>query len=135
MELLPPTSYRFTGQRKDATIGLYFYNSRYYDPLLGRFTQADTIVPEPGAPQNLKPVQLHPKQSGAVYRPERALWKRSTSYLTRQLSLDVALEISQALSVNKTETLTLKFQAMQIAKSDQKVDSSSMTSPLKHNTT
>jgi len=48
-----PTSYRFTGQRKDATIGLYFYNSRYYDPLLGRFIQADTIVPNPGNPQSL----------------------------------------------------------------------------------
>jgi RHS repeat-associated protein len=39
-----PTSYRFTGQRQDAT-GLYFYNARYYDATLGRFVQADTIVP------------------------------------------------------------------------------------------
>ena len=48
-----PTSYRYTGQREDATIGLYFYNARYYDPALGRFTQPDTIVPEPGNPQSL----------------------------------------------------------------------------------
>ena len=48
-----PTSYRFTGQREDVTIGLYFYNNRYYDPMLGRFTQADTIVPNPGNPQSL----------------------------------------------------------------------------------
>jgi RHS repeat-associated protein len=48
-----PTSYRFTGQREDATIGLYFYNARYYDAALGRFVQADTIVPEPGNPQSL----------------------------------------------------------------------------------
>jgi RHS repeat-associated protein len=48
-----PTTYRFTGQREDATIGLYFYNARYYDPVLGRFVQADTIVPEPGNPQAL----------------------------------------------------------------------------------
>ncbi|MFZ2518730.1 MAG: hypothetical protein WA089_08510, partial [Anaerolineae bacterium] len=27
-----PTTYRFTGQREDASIGLYFYNARYYDP-------------------------------------------------------------------------------------------------------
>jgi len=53
LELLTPTSYRFTGQRKDATIGLYFYNSRYYDPLLGRFIQQDAIVPSPGDPQSL----------------------------------------------------------------------------------
>ncbi len=48
-----PTSFRFTGQREDDTIGLYFYNARYYDPLLGRFIQADTIVPNPAEPQDL----------------------------------------------------------------------------------
>jgi RHS repeat-associated protein len=48
-----PTHRRFTGQIEDATIGLYFYNARYYDPALGRFVQADTIVPEPGNPQDL----------------------------------------------------------------------------------
>ena len=48
-----PTGYRFTGQREDATIGLYFYNARYYDPALGRFVQADTIVPGAGEPQAL----------------------------------------------------------------------------------
>jgi RHS repeat-associated protein len=46
-------AWRFTGQREDATIGLYFYNARYYDPKLGRFIQADTIVPDPGNPQLL----------------------------------------------------------------------------------
>jgi RHS repeat-associated protein len=48
-----PTTWRFTGQREDATIGLYYFNARYLDPQLGRFTQADTIVPEPGNPQAL----------------------------------------------------------------------------------
>jgi RHS repeat-associated protein len=47
------TPYRFTGQRHDDSTGLYFYNARYYDPTLGRFTQADTIVPESGNPQSL----------------------------------------------------------------------------------
>jgi RHS repeat-associated protein len=44
---------RFTGQVLDEDTGLYFYGSRYYDPELGRFVQADTIVPSPGAPQTL----------------------------------------------------------------------------------
>ena len=48
-----PTTYRFTGQREDATIGLYFYNARYYDPALGMFLSPDTLVPEPGNPQAL----------------------------------------------------------------------------------
>jgi len=37
----------FTGQVSDlqSGTGLAFYNARYYDPALGRFTQPDTIVP------------------------------------------------------------------------------------------
>ncbi len=40
-----PSGYRFTGQRLESLLGLYFYNSRWYDPTVGRFIQADTIVP------------------------------------------------------------------------------------------
>ena len=46
-----PTSYKYTGQR-EAEAGLYFYNARYYDPSLGRFSQPDTIVPQPANPQD-----------------------------------------------------------------------------------
>ncbi len=42
----------FTGQRLDDT-GLYYYNARYYDPGIGRFISADTIVPNPMNPQSL----------------------------------------------------------------------------------
>jgi RHS repeat-associated protein len=48
-----PTAYKFTGQRLDESTGLYYYGARYYDAALGRFVQADTIVPEPGNPQDL----------------------------------------------------------------------------------
>jgi RHS repeat-associated protein len=41
----------YTGQRWEVGIGLYDYNARYYDPALGRFVQADTIVPNPKNPQ------------------------------------------------------------------------------------
>jgi RHS repeat-associated protein len=47
-----PTKRTYTGQLADET-GLYFYNARYYAPLIGRFISADTIVPEPGNPQAL----------------------------------------------------------------------------------
>ncbi len=48
-----PTTMRYTGQRQESSLGLYFYNARWYDPALGRFISADTIVPEPGNPQSL----------------------------------------------------------------------------------
>ncbi len=45
--------HKFTGQELDAETGLYFYGARYYDPLLGRFIQPDTIVPNLRNPQDL----------------------------------------------------------------------------------
>jgi RHS repeat-associated protein len=47
-----PTDMKFTGQRLDNT-GLYYHNARYYDPGIGRFISADTIVPNPANPQCL----------------------------------------------------------------------------------
>jgi RHS repeat-associated protein len=43
----------FTGARFDGTIGLYQMGARWYDPALGRWIQADTIVPNPTNPQDL----------------------------------------------------------------------------------
>ena len=43
--------YKYTGQEKDNT-GLYYYGARFYDPDLGRFLQADTIIPYPDDPQS-----------------------------------------------------------------------------------
>lgn len=41
------TDYRYTGQRNEAEIGLYYYVARFYDPYLNRFLSPDTIVPDP----------------------------------------------------------------------------------------
>ena len=37
---------KFTGQEYDPESNLYYYNARYYDPMIGMFTSADTIVPQ-----------------------------------------------------------------------------------------
>ncbi|PJZ29480.1 RHS repeat-associated core domain-containing protein [Leptospira kmetyi] len=36
--------YKFTGQIEDKESQLYYYKSRYYDPVLGRFVQADSEI-------------------------------------------------------------------------------------------
>jgi len=46
-----PLSRRYTSQVLDEDTGLYYYGSRYYDPVLGRFVQPDTIVPNRFDPQ------------------------------------------------------------------------------------
>jgi len=41
-----PTKYTYTGQYSNtADFGLMYYGARWYDPVLGRFAQADTIIP------------------------------------------------------------------------------------------
>jgi len=47
------THRRFTGQFKDLSgTNLYFYNARYYDPAIGRFTSPDSLVPDPYDPRS-----------------------------------------------------------------------------------
>ena len=45
--------YKYTGKELDASSNLYFYESRYYHPVFGRFVAPDTIVPDLSDPQSL----------------------------------------------------------------------------------
>ncbi len=47
------TDYKFTDQEKDTETGLYNYDARMYDPVIGRFISADSIIPDYYDPQNL----------------------------------------------------------------------------------
>jgi len=47
-----PLSRRYTSQVLDEDTGLYYYGSRYYDPVLGRFVQPDTVIPHIFDPQS-----------------------------------------------------------------------------------
>lgn len=44
--------YQYTGQYRQSAIGMDYYNARWYDPALGRFAIADSIVPEVGNSQD-----------------------------------------------------------------------------------
>ncbi len=41
----------FTGQRWESSTNLYDYNARFYDPMIGSFTQPDSIAPNPMDPR------------------------------------------------------------------------------------
>jgi len=45
--------HKFTGQELDDETGLYYYGARYYDPAIGRFVSADSIVQDYTDPQTL----------------------------------------------------------------------------------
>jgi RHS repeat-associated protein len=47
------TDRRFTGHRSEVLTGLIDMQARYFDPLIGRFISADTVVPSPFDPQSL----------------------------------------------------------------------------------
>lgn len=50
------TPYKYTGQYDDyydPSTSFYFYGARYYDPVLGRFISADTVIPDGSNPQTL----------------------------------------------------------------------------------
>jgi RHS repeat-associated protein len=40
-----PSDYGFTGQHSDSATGLDYYGARYYDPIAGQFSSADTTLP------------------------------------------------------------------------------------------
>jgi RHS repeat-associated protein len=42
-----PTDYQFTGQRSSGW-GLYYFKARWFDSALGRFSQADSLIPAAG---------------------------------------------------------------------------------------
>ena len=41
-----PATFRYTGQREESSLGLYYYGARWYDPALSRWIQPDSLIPE-----------------------------------------------------------------------------------------
>jgi len=83
-----PTTYRYTGQRRDSYINMYYMGARWYDQQLGRWISPDTIIPQLGNPQSLSrysyalndPVRYndptgHAAEGGATGDPYEGKWK------------------------------------------------------------
>ncbi|MBU1585483.1 MAG: RHS repeat-associated core domain-containing protein, partial [Proteobacteria bacterium] len=51
--LLQTSAYKFTDQEQDDGTGLYNYDARLYDPVLGQFVMADSMIPDQFNPQSL----------------------------------------------------------------------------------
>jgi RHS repeat-associated protein len=47
------SDYKYTDQELDSESGLYNYDARLYDPVIGRFISADSVVPDWYNPQSL----------------------------------------------------------------------------------
>jgi len=80
-------NYKFTGKEEDASTGLYYYGARYYDPEIGRFIQADTIVARPGDPQDLNRYS-YARNNPLVYTdPSGHFWKSIFGFLSSIISI------------------------------------------------
>ena len=47
------SKFLYTGQERDSETNLHYYNARYYDPHIRRFTQPDDIIQDVYDPQSL----------------------------------------------------------------------------------
>jgi len=98
-----PTRYTFTGQYSyvsdDATdlgnagFGLMFYNARWYDPAIGRFVSADTVVP--GGVQGLDRY-AYVSNSPVVYTDPTGHYPDRTAYW----SISLTINLSNSIPVN-----------------------------------
>ncbi len=86
------TIYRYTGQRIETGTGLYDYGARWYDPAIGRFLAADSIVPNPGDSQALNrymyvlgnPLKYSdPSGHAACAAGDRACWENEWTWKDR----------------------------------------------------
>ncbi|MCC7362284.1 MAG: hypothetical protein IT317_22575, partial [Anaerolineales bacterium] len=119
-----PTSFRYTGQREEAALGLYYFNARWLDPYISRWLQADSDVPESQGPQGLNrysfvvnnplkyvdpdghnPIIFGLVALGAAYITARVGWEvaASTVPLMFQGTRDV---LGGALVTNASEAIT-----------------------------
>ena len=104
------TERSYTSQVEDKAISLYYYNARYYDPVLGTFTSADTandglnrfdyvdgnpvMATDPSGNRVLPPRSPWPWDSWVSSMRERYY---SSNYRQEQLSMNPAFVVSESV--------------------------------------
>ncbi len=87
----PKVNYTFTDQEDDET-GFYNYKARLYDPLIGRFISADSLVPEPGDLQALNKYGYARNNPLIYVDPSGHDWNLIAAYNSFKSSVAVAYD-------------------------------------------
>ena len=93
------TNYQFTDQELDDEVGLYNYKARMYDPAIGRFTTADSIVPDLYSSQGLNRYSYCVNNPLRYTDPTGHSWKVPLAIIGTAVTLTVALPVVIALGV------------------------------------
>jgi RHS repeat-associated protein len=83
-----PTDHTFTGQKLDRNTGLLYYGARYYDSGLGTFISPDSLIPDPGNPQDLNRYS-YTRNNPLKYRDPSGHWVE-TAWDIANIAWDIA---------------------------------------------
>ena len=94
------TPYLYTSQELDGESGLYYYNARYYNPVIGRFMSADPVISQPLNPQSLNRYS-YVLNNPLTYTDPSGLswisdwWNQTSQWWTQNITQPVSQTLSQ----------------------------------------
>ena len=91
--------YLFTDQEFDNEVGLYNFKARMYDPMIGRFTTADSIVPDLYSSQSLNRYSYCVNNPIKYIDPSGHSWKIPAAIAGSAALITVALPIVAAVGL------------------------------------
>jgi RHS repeat-associated protein len=119
-----PTSFRFTGQRRENYLDLYWYGSRWYDPSAARFIQADTVVPDPGNSQDWDRYAYTNNNPVKYIDPTGHYGEEVHRDLTYQIVHDAAMNIADEMGFGLNELKAFSNNlASEVVRGDMAADS------------
>ncbi len=87
--------YYFTGKKSDDESGLIYFGARYYNPALGRFITADTIVQSPSNPQTLNRYSYAGNNPVNHVDPDgHSFWKKIGNFFKKAAGIIIGVAIT-----------------------------------------